>query len=318
MLAATTLLWGLSFPIVKSIGLIQEGLLPGINSWFHAGLTGFVRFFTAAVILAFCCLRTLPRLTRTELHLGLGLGFLAAGGILFQMDGLSYTDASTSAFLTQSFCVIVPIFVALRDRKAPRWHLVVAILMVMVGVGILSRFNFETFRFGRGEFETLIAAVFFAGQILWLERPKWAGTDANHFSIIMFLVMALISAPIVIFTARNASDPFICYANPGVIALNAALIFFCTLGAFVLMNKWQPHVPATEASIIYGAEPVIASILSLFLPAWISSWAHIQYKNENITWQLLTGGTLIIAANLFLQLIWLTKKPRSAAIRAAG
>ncbi|MGN6385449.1 MAG: DMT family transporter [Verrucomicrobiota bacterium] len=304
MLAATTVLWGLSFPVVKSIGMIQEGLLPGINSWFHAGLTGFVRFFAAAVLLSLYCWKTLPRLSRLELKLGLGLGFFAAGGILFQMDGLSYTSASTSAFLTQSFCVMVPIFVAFRDRQAPRWHLVVAILMVMAGVGILSKFDFESFRFGRGEFETLIAAVFFAGQILWLERPKWVGTDANHFSIVMFFTMAILSAPIVLLTSRRMTDPLLCYSNPGVLVLSAALILFCTLGAFVVMNKWQPHVPATEASIIYGAEPVIASILSLFLPTMISTWSHIQYPNEHLTWELIAGGTLILGANLFLQLVW--------------
>jgi drug/metabolite transporter (DMT)-like permease len=310
MLAATTVFWGLSFPVVKSIGLIQESLLPGINSWFHAGLTGFVRFFAACLILTVLCWKTVNRMTRMEAWQGLGLGFFSAGGILFQMDGLSYTSASTSAFLTQSFCVLVPIFVAIRDKRRPQWPLVIAIIMVMTGVAVLSRFDWGRFHLGRGEWETLVAAVFFAGQILWLERPIFAGSNANHFSIIMFLTMALISVPIVAFTMRTPSDPFLCYANSGVLVLSAALIVFCTLAAFVLMNQWQPFVPATEASIIYGAEPVIASLLSLFLPGLISSFTGIAYQNEIVTWELVLGGTLIIGANLFLQLIWMRQRGR--------
>jgi drug/metabolite transporter (DMT)-like permease len=243
-----------------------------------------------------------------ELWQGMGLGIFAAGGILFQMDGLAYTSASTSAFLTQSFCVLVPIFVAIRDREFPGWPLVLAILMVMSGVAVLSKFNLYNFHLGRGEFETLIATIFFAAQILWLERPIFSGTNANHFSIVMFLVMAAISAPIVLSTSRSLTDPLLCYSNPGVIVLTSSLTLFCTIGAFVYMNKWQPYVPATEASIIYGAEPLIASFLALFLPGIISKKTGIQYPNETITWEMIVGGLLIVGANVFLQIRWMRER----------
>jgi hypothetical protein len=81
------------------------------------------------------------------------------------------------------------------------------------------------------------------------------------------------------------------------------------------MNKWQPFVPATEAAIIYGAEPVFASIFALFLPAIISRFTRIDYANETITSRLLLGGILIIAANLLLQWRW-KKSPDTATTRA--
>lgn len=314
MLAATTVLWGLSFPVVKAIGLIQESLIPGVSSWFHAGLTGFVRFASAALVVTLLSARSLKNFSRLELWQGVGLGLFAAGGILLQMDGLSYTSASTSAFLTQSFCVLVPIIVAIRDREFPGWHLVLAIAMVMGGVAILSKFDLQRFHLGRGELETLIAAIFFAGQIIWLERPVFAGTNANHFSIIMFATMALISAPIVITTWRTSADPFLCYSNPGVILLTGALTVFCTIAAFVFMNKWQPFVPATEASIIYGVEPVIASFLALFLPGFISKRTGIEYQNESITWEMIVGGALILGANLFLQIRWMRERKSAGAV----
>src|SRR4029078_11811993 len=129
----------------------------------------------------------------------------------------------------------------------------------------------------------------------------------DHFSISMFVTMAMISAPIFILTWQRPADVFVCYANPGVVVLSAPIILFGTVIAFVFMNKWQRFVPATEAAIIYGAEPVFASILALFLPEIISKFADIRYANERVTWQLLAGGGLVVGANVLLQLRW--KRP---------
>jgi drug/metabolite transporter (DMT)-like permease len=304
ILALTTIFWSLSFPLVKAITILQGALIPGASSWFHAGLTAFVRFAAAGIAVALMSAKTLRALTLCELWQGIGLGFFAAGGILLQMDGLSHTSASTSAFLTQGFCVVVPIIVALRDWRFPGMRLLVALILLMSGVAILSNFDLKTLRLGRGETETLIAAVFFAGQIIWLERPIFGKNNADHFSIVMFGVMALISAPIVLMTWRGPSEVLICYSSPSVIVLTGAITLFCTVIAFVYMNKWQRFVPATEAAIIYGAEPVFASILALFLPEIISKFAGIHYANERVTWQLLAGGGLVVAANVLLQLRW--------------
>jgi drug/metabolite transporter (DMT)-like permease len=310
MLALTTVFWSLSFPLVKSLGILQAKLIPGANTWFNAGLTGFARFGIAAAVMLFIARRTLPRLTRSEIWEGLGLGFFAGGGIILQTDGLGYTSASTSAFVTQAYCILVPILVAFRDRTLPGLRLLVAVLLMVLGVSILSGFNPRTFHLGRGEAETLLGAIFFAGQILWLERPKFSGNNPLNFSFVMFLTMSLLSLPIAVATWQSPRDIITCYSEPSIILITLALVFFCTIIAFVEMNKWQPFVPSTEAAIIYGAEPVFASIFALFLPALISRFAGIDYANETITVQLLLGGLLIVSANLLLQWKWKTRAAR--------
>jgi drug/metabolite transporter (DMT)-like permease len=307
MLALTTIFWSLSFPLIKAIGILQTQIVPGSSSWFHASLTALVRFGAAAVILFLIKPAIIRKVTKSEFAQGLGLGLFSGGGILLQMDGLSHTDASTSAFVTQAYCILVPIIVAFRDKKSPGARVIIATLIMLAGIAILSRFNPRTFHLGRGETETLISAIFFAGQILWLERPKFAGNNPIHFSVVMFLVMSAMSAPIVVVTWQTPADILACYSHPGVIAIAAAITLFCTLGAFVAMNRYQPFVPATEAAIIYGTEPVWASLLALFLPAWLSAWTAIHYPNEKITPQLLIGGTLVLAANLLLQWKWKSK-----------
>jgi len=56
-----------------------------------------------------------------------------------------------------------------------------------------------------------------------------------------------------------------------------------------------------EAGLIYSVEPVLTSILALFLPACISMWAGIHYANETLTARLLIGGGLVTAANVLVQ-----------------
>jgi hypothetical protein len=86
------------------------------------------------------------------------------------------------------------------------------------------------------------------------------------------------------------------------VGLTLALTLTCTLGAFLLMNTWQPKITATEAGLIYCFEPIFGSVLALFLPALFSVWCGIAYANETATGSLLLGGGLITVANVLLQL----------------
>mgnify|MGYP003383419300 CR=1 FL=1 len=84
--------------------------------------------------------------------------------------------------------------------------------------------------------------------------------------------------------------------------LLAVLVGPCPLFSFLLANRWQPEVPATEAGLLYSTEPVFTALLALVLPALISRISGIQYPNEQLSWNLLVGGGLVLAANLWLQL----------------
>ena len=82
--------------------------------------------------------------------------------------------------------------------------------------------------------------------------------------------------------------------------LTLALVLLCTVFNFLIMNAWQRCVSATEAGLIYCIEPVIATILSAFLPGWISRAASITYTNETLTWSLLVGGVMIVSATVLV------------------
>lgn len=301
-LVAATALWGLSFPLIKSILLKQQQIVPSAPSAFLASLIAVIRFGVAAVIVLFFCFRTLPTLTRLEWRQGLGLAFFGGLGIILQMDGLAHTSASVSAFLTQFYCLLIPIWVACTRRALPTAAVVVSSILVLAGAAILANFDWREMKMGRGEAETLLAAVFFAGQILWLEKPEFAQNRTSHFTLVMFLGMSLLAVPVAAVYAPSAAALVNACSERSVVLMLGALILFCTLGAYGAMNLWQRYITATEAGLIYCIEPVAASAFALFLPAWLSQFAGIHYANEQITRDLLLGGGLILGANVLIQI----------------
>ncbi|MGC3957104.1 MAG: DMT family transporter [Verrucomicrobiota bacterium] len=301
MLLAATFFWAASFPIVKALALEQQRLVPEAGSWFFAMGGAMYRFGIAGVLLALFLNRSLAKLTKLELEQGFWLAVFGIGGILFQMDGLSYTAASTSAFLTQLYVAFIPVWVALVHRHLPKPKIIVSLVLVLVGLAILADLDFKTFKLGRGETETLIGSVLFGGQILMLERPRYSANDSLRFSVVMFVFMALFCVPGVCLTAPDTTAVFNAFASPAAWSYLAALVIVCTLGGYLFMNRWQRDVTATEAGLIYCVEPVITSVLALFLPGLISVWTGIQYPNESLTARLLLGGGLVTAANILLQ-----------------
>ena len=302
MLVLANAFWALSFPLIKAIAFVHQQLLPGSGSWCITACTIAPRFVLAAAILAVWQRGALRRLTRRELRQAVGLGLFASAGMLFQNDGLQYTSASTSAFLTQLYAILIPLWVALRTRRLPPVAVWVSCGLVLAGVAVLGRFDWQAMRFGRGEFETLVSSLFFMGQILWLERREFAANRPIPVTFLMFVLEAALFTGMACAVApRVTALPALFTSGPW-LGFTVLLTLFCTVGAFSLMNTWQPRITATEAGLIYCLEPVFTALLALALPGWFSVWAGFSYPNETVTLNLLLGGGLITGANVLIQL----------------
>ena len=301
-LAGATCLWGLSFPLAKTLTIAQHARLPGADSWFLAAVSLVVRFGLAGTLLALGSLRTWRTVTHREWSQGLGLGAFASGGLLLQLDGLNYTAASTSSFLTSCYCVIIPVIVACQRRRWPPALVAGSCALVLAGMAILVGVDWRTLRLGRGEWETVLSSCFFAAQIFWLERPGFAANRTTHATVIMFGTIAIAMLPVLGARCRTLSELAIAAAGSGpIMGLLIVLTLLCTLATFTVMNHWQRFLEATEAGLIYCVEPVSASLCALVLPAALAAWAGVRYDNESFTWRLLVGGTLITVANLCIQ-----------------
>jgi drug/metabolite transporter (DMT)-like permease len=285
MLLLANLLWSVSFPLIKSLALLHERLVPGSSTWFITASALVPRFALGTLVLGILCWRGVRTLTRREWRQGIGLGLFALAGMTLQNDGLQFTSASTSAFLTQFYAIMIPVYLALRSRRVPPALVWVSCALVVGGVAVLARLDWHDLKLGRGELETLIASVFFL-----------------PVTVVMFGVMAVAAGVMAAGLAPPAANMVALWTNGPWLGFTLVLTGLCTLGSFTLMNVWQPRMTATEAGLLYCTEPVFTSLFALFLPAWFSRWSGFDYPNEVTSVSLLLGGGLITAANILIQL----------------
>lgn len=302
MLLVANLFWGLSFPVIKSVLLLHDQFFGVTGTWFSTIYTVAPRFLLATIILMLWLGRGFWRVTAGERKQGVIIGLFAAAGMFFQNDGLQYTAASTSAFLTQFYAILIPIWLAARMRRNPGWRVWVSSILVLAGVAILGRFDWKELHLGRGEWETLLASAFFMGQILWLEKPEFVANRPLQLTLVMFVTLTVVFCVAALATAPSMDALVTPWTSGPWLSLTLILAVVCTVGAYFLMNTWQPKITAIEAGLVYCVEPIFGTVMAWYLPAIFSVWAGIHYANESPTWMLFVGGGLITAANVLVQL----------------
>jgi drug/metabolite transporter (DMT)-like permease len=300
LLIGTTVLWGLSFPLLRGLQLAQHEAAPDVPESLLACANMAMRFGVAAILLLPFYGWNLFRVTGREWSQATGLALFASVGLYLQTLGLARTDASVSAFLTQLYTLIVPLIVAVRDRRLPSHRVIAACALVLVGAAMLSPGFMTHLTLGAGELVILLSSIFLAGQIVWVERPVYAENRAGLVTLIMFVMMAAVFGAG--FLATGGTPPMVkrLFGTPALEELALALVLFCTAFNFLIMNAWQRRITATEAGLIYCIEPVIATVLSSFLPGLISGLAGVSYPNEALPWTLLAGGVLIVTATVLV------------------
>jgi drug/metabolite transporter (DMT)-like permease len=296
MLILACALWGLSFPLIKALDLEHKARLPEASGVFLAVWLQMARFGLASLLMLPFVLR--GRLTRKELKQAAWLAGWGGLGMALQTWGLGHTKASTSAFLTQAYCVFLPLLACVKMRCWPGGKTTIATLLVLAGGVILSGMEPGDLRMGKGEVATLAAAFVFTFQILTLENPKYSGNRGMAVTFAMSAFIAVIFLPISFLLAAEPSQVIRAGASWPSFGIVLALALFCSVGGYGLMNSWQPRVPATEAGLIYTTEPIFAAGLAMFLPAILTGGA---YANESLTVSLLGGGSLIVLANILMQ-----------------
>jgi drug/metabolite transporter (DMT)-like permease len=299
LLVLACALWGLSFPVVKALHLEQAARVPEAGTTFLAIWMQVARFLLAALVLAPLMLGR-ARPTVNEWRQGLGLALSGGLGMGVQAWGLAHTEASTSAFLTQAYCVFLPLVACVKSRRRPDLRTVGATVLVLIGGAVLAGIRPDQLRLGIGESVTLLAALIFTFQILILENPRYDGNRGTVVTFLMFVGIAIAYLPFAFLTAPSVDAIWAVGASLPTAGLVATLALFCSVGAFLLMNTWQKKVSATEAGLIYTTEPIFAAIYALFLPALFAGLAGFAYPNETLTGAMILGGSLILLANLWM------------------
>lgn len=132
---------------------------------------------------------TRPQYRRNLLIGGLCCGLMLAIATNLQQTGMADTDPGKAGFLTSLYVVLVPIFGLFCNRRA---SVTVWIGTVIALAGLYLLCISDSFTIAPGDGVILLCAVFFALQILFIDRfsPRVNGV---HLSCVQLAVSAIIS-----------------------------------------------------------------------------------------------------------------------------
>ena len=271
-LLATAIIWGSSFVVFKST----------LNSvaplWILA-----IRFTFAALLLSAVFRRSIKRASPRCLYGGVCMGTALAAAYIVQTYGLVYTTPGKNAFLTSTYCVLTPFFSWAAYRRRPELSHLIAALLCVAGVGFVSLSEGFT-DVNRGDLLTLACGVFYAVQILLVERFRDSG-DAGTLSAVQFAAAAVICwVGTLLFEQAPAN------IAPETWISIMYLSVMCTALCFFLQVWGMRNTPADTAAMIMTLESVFGVLVS------------ILFYHEVVTAKIAFGFVLIFAAVLTSEL----------------
>ncbi len=264
-------LWGTAFIWGTSFVILKEALDSIGTMWVLA-----LRFIIAAALLLLAAGKRLKTLGRDGLRGGVLLGVCLAAAYIFQTYGLKYTTPGKNAFLTATYCVLVPFMVWAFFKRRPNAANIIAAFMCVFGIGLVSLSG--TSPFNIGDALTLVCGIFYALQIILTERFI-GDCDALSLTGVEFGTAAVIClAGALIFESAPVGLSLELW---GSIAYMGVM---CTALCFFLQTWGMRYTPSSTASVIMTFESVFAIIISVI------------FYDEPVTVRLICGFTLIIAS----------------------
>ncbi len=275
LIIAATIIWGSSFVIVKDV---TNSMPP---AWILV-----VRFTAAAIIMAVAFLKY-RELYFERSHVGFGLLFGLAMFLAYytQTIGITDTTPGKNAFLTGTYCVIVPFLAWVLVRRRPNRYNIVAAVLCIVGIGFISLDGNLTMRFG--DAMTLVCAVFYALHIILVSQFA-QGRNIYVLTMWQFVGVAICSLIVGgLFEPMPdwAAVPMDCWISLAYLAVA------CTMVALLFQNIGQAHLPPASAALLLSLESVFGVVFSVALGA------------ETLTLRIVFGFALVFAAIIISEVL---------------
>jgi drug/metabolite transporter (DMT)-like permease len=299
MLAVATVVWGLSFPLIKDWMQAADAQgFPGGPP--QAALTLIaVRMLAGALVISLLFPRLFLRISALEFLVGFSVGVMNSFASLLQVWGMQETSPALSAFFTSLGSPLVPVLSFLLFRTAAPRLTLVGLMVGTAGVFVLSRHDLaqsEAVVFRQGDLLTLLAAFLFAVVIICLSH--W-GKHARAGHLVLGMLMGGGVPAVLLSVGMSLTVPACAgwwpaviemFQSPHILVDVTLLILLPTVTGAYCMTTYQPQVLASRAALIYLLEPVFGALASL-------AWGHDQ-----LSISLVAGGVLIVGGNFLAEL----------------
>lgn len=285
LIVVATIIWGFSFVVMKNV---VEVLPP---TW----LLG-IRFTSAGLLLLAILWRRVRRVfTRKTLIAGAVLGVFDFAAFWAQTVGLEHTTPGINAFLTATYCVIVPFLWWLIARKRPTVFNLGAAVIAVIGIWLVSTASSgESFAFGLGEGMTLLGALLFALHLVFVSKFSRT-SDVLALTVFQFITEGLLGC---LMGAGLDPLPAASVVTPELVGSMAFLVVFASIIAFGIQNVALAYVPPAQGALFLSLESVFGVVFSVLL------------YGEQVTARLFLGFVLIFGAIVISEIFPL--KPKDA------
>ncbi len=287
LLVVATIIWGFSFVLMKgAVSVLPPAWLLGI------------RFTAAGVLLLAVLWRRVRRAFSVEaLGAGMLLGVFDFSAFWSQTVGLENTTPGINAFLTATYCVIVPFLWWVVARRRPTAFNVGAAVLAVAGIWMVSSSSgggsTEAFSLGLGEGMTLLGALMFAIHIVCVSKFS-KRHDVLVLTVFQFLTEGALGCLV---GAGFETLPPLSDITPGLVASMAFLAVFASVVAFGIQNVSLAYVSPAQASLFLSLESVFGVLFSVLL------------YGEQVGPRLLVGFALIFVAIVVSETFPLKRKP---------
>ena len=284
LLLITALFWGTTF-VAQALGSEHVGPYT-----YNA-----LRFLIAATILSVITiirkkkqkdnLQLIQPLNKSKKYIyiyAILVGLALFLGATFQQIGITYTKSSLkSGFISTIYIVLVPVVATIYGKKI-KPIMIVYILIALIG-SFLIAIN-EEFKLAYGDILTLICALFFSFQIVFIDHIN-PHIDSMLLTTIEFIVAGIISLTVGLITEPLTLNNLL-LGTPSI--LYAAIFSGCI--SYTLQIEGQKYTNSTLAAMIMSLESVFAMFSGIII------------LGETLTINVIIGSLLVISSIILAQI----------------
>ena len=288
-LLVVTIVWGATFIWMKQA---MNALQSEIDFYGQTAVVSVLvggRFLIAAIALFIGASKARAALREKELWSGgTVLGLILLVGFTTQMVGIDTISPSTSAFLTSLYVVFTAMISTKMTGQPVTRMMIAGVLLATFGAGFIE--GPPHLSWGKGEILTVICAFFFALHIIFTQSITQR-MDPLGVTITSFLIVSIGS--LAISFLMGGEDTFKLWEltlQQDVLVPLLCLGLLGSLFALLLLNLLQRHLHPVQAAIIYGLEPVWATMFALGLG--LTEW----------TGWIAVGGSALLLGNVLVEL----------------
>ena len=281
VLAFTTLLWGMTFIVIKT-GLNDASPLMFLS----------IRFSAACIPYFIIFRKHFKGIGKRTVIRALLVSLFFFCGYAMQNIGLKYTTVAKSSLFTYMFALFVPPLQYFFTGKKPKLLNLIALAVVLCGIYIFTAPGNSTLNIG--DWLTLIGACGYSFFIILIDRYS-----KEEDPVVLTGFQFLLSAILAFILSLILEDSFV---RP-TLNLLISITYLAVPGSIIaitLMNRYQGMTTPIKACIIYALEPVF----SIFF-GWLILF-------EKLNGSEMAGALLIIAGVVLTELVGALKNRSSA------